>query len=332
MFLTNHGGENMLQYVTKRIFQLVLVLFIVSILVFLLTSVMGNPVYLMVREDATEEEIKAVEEYLGLDKPLYVQYGVFIRNALQGDFGMSYMYHQPALGLIIERFPATLEIVLLAMFLAVSIGIPLGVFSGAYPKKFFSKTVMTLSIAGISLPSFWIGMVMIILFSLTLGILPVSGRGEMGTFLGIETSLATIDGLKHVILPAITLAIGNIAQIVRLTRGGMQESVRQDYVKFARAKGVPTRKVLFGHALKNTLIPVVTVFGLQLGSLIAFTTITETIFAWPGMGKLLIDAINSADRPIISAYILFVAVMFVFINFIVDILYSIIDPRIDLNQ
>ncbi|MBZ2174780.1 ABC transporter permease [Schnuerera sp. xch1] len=322
----------MFQYIIKRIFQLVLVLFLVSVLIFAFTSVMGNPVYLMVREDATEEEIKVVEEYLGLDKPIYVQYGVFIRNALQGDFGMSYMYHQSALGLIMERFPATLEIVLLAMFLAITIGIPLGVFSGAYSKKLFSKIVMTLSIAGISLPSFWIGMVMIILFSLTLGVLPVSGRGEMGTFLGIETSLATIDGLKHVILPAITLAIGNIAQIVRLTRGGMQESIRQDYVKFARAKGVPTRKVLFGHALKNTLIPVVTVFGLQLGSLIAFTTITETIFAWPGMGKLLIDAINSADRPIIAAYILFVAVMFVFINFVVDILYTIIDPRIDLNQ
>lgn len=321
----------MLRYLVTRIFQLILVLFVVSLLVFMFTNVMGNPVYLMVKENATEEEIQAAIEYLGLDKPLPVQYGVFVKNALKGDFGKSYIYHQPALGLIIERFPATLEIVIVAMILSALIGIPLGVFSGAYPKKLFSKTVMTLSIAGISLPSFWIGMLMIFVFSLSLGILPVSGRGEVGSLFGIRTSLATVDGWRHIILPAITLALGSIATIIRLTRAGMQENIRQDYVKFARAKGVPRRKVLFGHALKNTLIPVVTIFGLQLGSLIAFTTITETIFAWPGMGKLLIDAITSADRPIVAAYILFVAVMFVFINFIVDILYTIIDPRIDLK-
>lgn len=321
----------MLRYLLTRISQLILVLFVVSILVFMFTSVMGNPVYLMVRENATEAEIQAAIEYLGLDKPLPVQYSVFVKNALKGDFGKSYIYHQPALGLIIERFPATLELVIIAMLLSALIGIPLGVISGAYPEKISSKTIMTLSIAGISLPSFWVGMVMIFLFSLTLGILPVSGRGDTGTILGIKTSLATVTGWKHLILPSITLALANIATIIRLTRAGMQENVRQDYVKFARAKGVSQRKVLFGHALKNTLIPVVTIFGLQLGSLIAFTTITETIFAWPGMGKLLIDAINSADRPIVAAYVLFVAVMFVFINFIVDILYTFIDPRIDLK-
>jgi peptide/nickel transport system permease protein len=292
---------------------------------------MGNPVYLMVRENATEEEIQAVIEYLGLDKPLPVQYCIFVKNALRGDFGKSYVYHQPALKIIAERFPATIEIVLVAMFLSAFIAIPLGVYSGAYPKKFLSKTIMTMSIAGISLPSFWVGMVLIFFFSLKLGILPVSGRGTVGTFLGVETSLATVDGWKHIILPATTLALGSLATILRLTRAGMQGNMRQDYIKFARAKGVPRKKVLFGHALKNTLIPVITIFGLQLGGLIAFTTITETIFSWPGMGKLLIDAINSADRPIVSAYILFVAVMFVFINFVVDILYTIVDPRIDLR-
>lgn len=321
----------MLQYLVKRASQLILVLVVVSVLVFVSTSVLGNPVYLMVRENATEAEIQAAVEYLGLDKPVYVQYGIFIRNALHGDFGKSYMYHLPALGLIAERFPATLEIVLVAILLSAVIGIPFGVFSGAFPKKRSSKAIMTLSIAGISLPSFWIGMVMIYFFALKLGILPVSGRGEVGTIFGIETSLATVDGIRHIILPSVTLAMGNIATIIRLTRAGMQENMRQDYVKFARSKGVPARKVLFGHALKNTLIPVVTIFGLQLGSLIAFTTITETIFAWPGMGKLLIDSINSADRPIISAYILFVAVMFVFINFVVDLIYTVIDPRIDLQ-
>lgn len=320
----------MLRYLATRISQLIVVLIVVSILVFVFTSVMGNPVFLMVRQNATSAEIEAATKYLGLDKPLIVQYGIFIKNALKGDFGKSYMYHQPALGLIKERFPATLEIVIVAMLMSIFIGVPLGVLSGAYPKNIFSKMTMTLSIAGISLPSFWVGMVLIFLFSLTLGVLPVSGRGETGIIFGIKTSFATVNGLKHLILPSVTLALGNIATILRLTRAGMQENVKQDYVKFARAKGVSKRKVLFGHALKNTLIPVITIFGLQLGSLIAFTTITETIFAWPGMGKLLIDAIKSSDRPIISAYILFVAVMFVLINFVIDLLYTIVDPRIEL--
>ena len=321
----------MLQFLVKRLVQLVLVMVVVSIIVFVFTSVMGNPVFLMVRENASAEEIAAVSAYLGLDKPLYVQYWIFVKNALQGNFGQSYMYHLPALMLIIERLPATLDIVAVAMVLSGVIGIPLGVLSGAYPKSRFSKSVMAASIAGISMPSFWTGMVMIYFFGLVAGVLPVSGRGEVGTVFGVTTSLATADGWAHIILPSITLALGNVATIIRLTRAGMQENMRQDYVKFARAKGVSTRKVLFGHALKNTLIPVVTVFGLQLGNLIAFTTITETIFAWPGIGKLLVDAVTSADRPIIAAYILFVAIMFVFINFIVDLLYIFIDPRIDLQ-
>jgi peptide/nickel transport system permease protein len=320
-----------LQFIVKRLAQLVLVMLAVSLIVFVLTSVMGNPVYLMVRENATPEEIAAVTAALGLDKPLYVQFMIFIRNALHGNFGQSYMYHLPALMLIVERLPATLDIVAVAMILTVLMGIPLGVWSGAYPKSKFSKSVMALSIAGISMPSFWVGMVMIYFFGLYLGVLPVSGRGETATIFGITTSLATADGWAHIILPSITLALGNVATIIRLTRAGMQENMRQDYVKFARAKGVSVHKVLFGHALKNTLIPVVTIFGLQLGNLIAFTTITETIYAWPGIGKLLIDAVTSGDRPIIAAYILFVAVMFVVINFVVDLLYVFIDPRIDLQ-
>lgn len=321
----------MFRFIVKRLFQLVLVLFAVSLIIFLFTSVMGNPVYLMVPENATAAEIQAVTEALGLDKPLYVQYGIFLRNALRGNFGKSYMNHLPALRLIVERFPATLEIVIVALLLSVLIGVPCGVIAGAYPKSLFSRGVMAFSIAGISMPSFWIGMVLIYYFSLHLGVMPVSGRGQVGTLLGIRTSLATLNGWQHIILPSVTLALGTLATIIRLTRSGMQENMKQDYVRFAKAKGVPRRKVLFGHALKNTLIPVVTIFGLQMGSLIAFTTITETIFAWPGMGKLLIDSINSVDRPVIAAYILFVAVMFVFINFIVDILYIFIDPRIDLQ-
>ncbi len=321
----------MLKYILKRLGQLAIVLFIVSLLVFFLTSIVGNPLDLLVRENATPEEVEIARRYLGLDKPLYVQYFRFITNALKGDFGLSYMYHQSALKMIAERFPATLEMVLVAMTISIIGGVGFGVYAGAYPKRKSSKFVMTCSIAGISLPSFWIGMVMIYVFGLKLGWFPVSGRGEVGTIFGIETSLATLDGWRHIILPALTLGMGSVASMMRLTRAGMQENMKQDYVKFARAKGVKNHKVLFGHALKNTLIPVVTIFGMQLGSLIAFTTITETIFAWPGMGKLIIDSINSADRPIISAYILFVAVMFVVINFLVDMLYTVIDPRIDLQ-
>ena len=318
----------MIKYFIKRLGQLVVVIFIVSILVFILTSVIGDPVFLLVQEDASPEEIAAARAYLGLDKPLYHQYVIFAANALKGDFGRSYMYHQSALKMIAERFPATLEIVFVAMTLTFIFGIGFGVYSGAYPKRRSSHMVMFSSIVGISLPSFWLGMVLIYLLGLKMGLFPVSGRGTIGVIFGVRTSLATLNGWRHVFLPALTLSMGRIASILRLTRAGMQENMKQDYVKFARAKGLGNRRVLFGHALKNTLIPVVTIFGLQMGSLIAFTTITETIFSWPGMGKLIIDSIRAADRPIISAYILFVAVMFVGINFIVDILYTVIDPRI----
>ncbi len=322
----------MLKFLIRRTIQMVFVLLIVSIIVFTMTSIIGNPVYNMLPQDASEKQIQIVIEKLGLDKPLYVQYGIFLQNALRGEFGRSYAHFVPALGLIISKFPATIEIVIVAMILTIVLGISLGVFAGARPKSKISKLIMFGSLAGISLPSFFMGMVYIFVFSVTLRWLPVSGRGDIGSFLGIKTSLATLDGIRHIILPSLTLALLNIATIIRLVRAGMMDTMRQDFIKFARAKGVSSRKVLYGHALKNILIPVVTIFGLQLGDLIAFTTITETIFAWPGMGKLLIDSIVNLDRPIISAYLLFVAVLFVVINFAVDILYTFIDPRIDLNS
>lgn len=310
---------------------MIFVLFIVSIIVFAMTSVIGNPIYLMLPQDASSAQIAEVTQALGLDKPLWFQYGVFAKGVLQGEFGKSYFFNQSALKIIFERFPATMEMVFVSMIMTIGIGVPLGVYSGAFHKRKSSKLIMSMSIAGISLPSFWVGMVLIYIFAIQFGVLPVSGRGEIGSLFGIKTSLATWDGIKHILLPSITLALANIATIIRLVRAGMQENMRQDYVKFAKAKGVNSRKVLFGHALKNTLIPVITIFGLQLGELIAFTTITETIFAWPGMGKLLIDSINNLDRPIISAYLLFVAAMFVIINFIVDLLYTVVDPRVDLK-
>src|SRR6056297_496971 len=321
----------MFKFVVKRFLQMIMVLLIVSVIVFVFSSLIGDPVSLMVPENATQAEIDAAREYLGLDKPVYVQYSIFLQNVLKGDFGLSYRYYQPAMKVILDRLPATLEMVFISAIITGFFSIILGVYSGAYPKRKSSKVIMVFSIAGISLPSFWLGMMMIFIFGIKLGWLPPSGRGDLGTFLGISSSLFTINGLRHLILPAVTLSMVNLATIIRLTRAGMQENIRQDYVKYARSKGVSRRDVLYRHALKNTLIPVVTIFGLQIGGLIAFTTITETIFAWPGMGKLLIDSIYSADKPIIVSYLMVVSIMFVFINFLVDIIYVMIDPRIDLK-
>lgn len=321
----------MIKFLGKRILQMIFVLLAVSVVVFIFSSLIGDPISLMVPENATQAQIDAAREYLGLDKPIPVQYGIFLKDVLRGNFGISYRYYQPAMKVIIERVPATLEMVFISLVITGIFSILLGVYSGAYPKRKSSKLIMTLSIAGISLPSFWLGMMMIYVFAIKLSWLPPSGRGTVGVFLGIESSLFTIDGLRHLILPAVTLSMVNLATLIRLTRAGMQENMRQDYVKYARSKGVSRWDVLYKHALKNTLIPVVTIFGLQIGGLIAFTTITETIFAWPGMGKLLIDSISSADKPIIVSYLMLVSIMFVFINFIVDIIYVAIDPRIDLK-
>lgn len=321
----------MIKYFVKRFLQMILVLFVVSLVVFILTNYIGDPLSMLLPEDASEEEIQVAIKRLGLDKPMHIQYWIFLKDIANGNFGKSYVFSRPALGLIIERLPATLEIVITAVVIAILLAIPLGVYAGAYPKKHSSKVIMAGSILGISLPSFWVGMMMIYIFSVILGWLPASGRGEAIEVLGMRLSIFSVSGWRHIILPAFTLALGNIAMLLRLTRAGMQENMRQDYVKFARAKGVSSKKVLFGHALKNALIPVVTVFGVNIGSLIAFTTITETIFAWPGMGKLLIDSIYMADRPVIVAYLMLVAVIFVIINFAVDIIYTIIDPRIELR-
>jgi peptide/nickel transport system permease protein len=233
--------------------------------------------------------------------------------------------------LILERMPATLEMTVFAMLIAGVVAIPLGVFAGAYPNTLASRGIMSLSLLGISLPSFWLGIMLILLFAVETTLLPSSGRGEAETIFGLRISIFTWDGIQHIIMPALTLAVGQMAMLIRLTRAGIMEVMRQDYIKFAKAKGVSEQSVLFGHALKNALIPVITVFGLQFGQLIAFATITETIFSWPGMGKLLIDSIYRIDRPVIVAYLLMVAVLFVVINFLVDLIYTLIDPRIEMR-
>ncbi|XWN31340.1 MAG: ABC transporter permease [Devosia sp.] len=318
----------MLGYVVKRLIQMVVVLWIVSVVVFAMMSFTGDPVFMVVPIDATQAEIDQARRILGLDRSLVAQYGIFLENMLSGDFGRSYVFRQPALDLILERMPATLEMVIVAMVMALIVAIPLGVYAGANPGGRTSRTIMAGSLLGISLPGFWVGMVLIFVFAVQLQLFPSSGRGETVEFLGIRVSLLTLDGWHHIILPAFTLSLATMAIILRITRAGMMEVTRQDYMKFARAKGASRRDVLYGHGLKNALIPVVTIFGLQIGDLIAFATITETIFSWPGMGKLLIDSIYRADRPVIVVYLMLVAFIFVVINFLVDILYTLLDPRI----
>lgn len=321
----------MFRYIVKRLSQTVVVLLVVAMVVFILTNYIGDPVSAILTEEATYETIQEVREQLGLNDPLPIQFINFIKDAVRGDFGNSYVYKQPVLQLIAERMPATLELVAITALMTLIIAIPLGVFAGAFPKSKISKLIMTGSILGISLPTFWIGMMLIYIFSVKYGVLPASGRGQTVTIFGMELSLFAPGGWKYLVMPAITLSLAYIATILRLTRTGIRENMKQDYIKFARAKGVSSKNVLFHHALKNALIPVVTVFGINIGKMFAFTTITETIFAWPGMGKLLIDAIYRSDRPIIVAYLMITSVMFVGINFIVDIIYTIIDPRIELR-
>ena len=321
----------MIRYFIRRLAQTVLVLLAVSVIVFLVMSFTGDPVLMIVPPTATDAQIAEARTALGLDRPLWVQYGVFLRNLLKGDMGVSYIFKRPALTLIVERMPATLELVFFSMVISLAAALPCGVYAGAKPGSPLSRAVMGGSLLGISLPSFWVGILLIFYFAVEKRLLPSSGRGATATLFGIPFAFLTADGFRHIILPASSLALGTLAMLIRLIRAQIMEVMRQDFIKFARAKGVSRGRLLFSHALKNALVPVVTVFGMQIGGLIAFATVTETIFAWPGMGKLLVDSINTADRPVIVAYLMIVAVIFVLINFIVDVVYTLIDPRIDLR-
>jgi peptide/nickel transport system permease protein len=276
------------------------------------------------------ERLQVVQSF-GLDKAVWEQYWLFLTRALSGDLGNSFVFNQPALSLILHRMPATLELAFFALVIGLVFGLPLGIYAGLHPKSFAAKSVMTFSILGFSLPTFWIGLMMIMLFSVRLGWLPASGRGETVAVFGVPLSFLTRDGLAHLILPALNLAMFKVSLIIRLTRAGIMETMQLDFVRFARAKGLPERRIVFVHVLKNTLIPLITVIGLEFGSLIAFAVVTETIFAWPGMGKLIIDAIGVLDRPVILAYLLMTVVMFSVINLLVDILYALVDPRVRLE-
>jgi peptide/nickel transport system permease protein len=322
----------MTSYLLSRTLQTVLTLFVMSVLVFVGVYMVGNPVDLLLSTTATPAERLQVIQSFGLDRPVWEQYWTFLTHALSGDLGNSFVFNQPALTLILQRMPATLELALVALVMALVIGIPLGVYAGLKPKGFLSKSIMTFSILGFSLPTFWIGLVMIMLFSVKLGWLPASGRGETVNLFGVPVSFLTLDGLSHLALPAFNLALFKISLIIRLTRAGVMECMQLDFVRFARAKGLSEARIVLVHVLKNTLIPLITVIGLELGSLIAFAVVTETIFAWPGMGKLIIDAIGVLDRPVILAYLMITVVMFSLINLAVDILYSIVDPRVRLED
>ena len=322
----------MLVFIIRRLLQSVLVLLVMSLLVFTGVYAIGNPVDILISPDATQADREVTIRALGLDQPMWLQYLLFVKKALAADLGKSFAFNVPAIELIFERMPATLELALCAMLMAVVIGLPLGLYAGLKPKSFSAKVIMTLSIFGFSLPTFWIGLMLIIIFAVFLGVLPSNGRGATALLLGVPVSFLTWDGLRHLLLPASTLALLNIALIIRLVRAGAQEAMLMDYVKFARAKGLSDARIIGVHVLKNILIPVVTVIALQFGSVIAFAVVTETIFAWPGMGKLLIDSINVLDRPVIVAYLLIIVTLFIFINLLVDIAYSMLDPRVRLGD
>ena len=319
-------------FLIRRFMQSGVVLLAMSVLVFVGVYAIGDPVSLLINPRATQAEIDLAIHNLGLDRPIWEQYLFFLKDALHGDLGDSFIHNVPALKLILGRLPATLELVSLAMLMAVFIGIPLGMWAGLKTESLSSRTIMAGSIFGFSLPSFWVGMMLVVVFSITLGWLPTFGRGETVQVLGIGVSFLTLDGLRHLILPVINLSLFPMSLVIRLSRAGMQETLPLDFVKLARAKGLTTSRVILVHVLKNIMIPIVTVIGINFGGLLAFAVVTETVFAWPGMGKLIIDSINLLDRPVVVAYLLLTVLMFTIINMVVDILYSVLDPRVRLGD
>lgn len=321
----------MVAFVLRRLLQSIVVLLAISVLVFAGVHAIGNPVDVLLSPDASQAERANVIAMFGLDQPLWRQYILFLKNALQGDIGTSYVYSTPAFGLIAERLPATLELAVAAILIAIVFGIPLGLWAGLKPDSFAGKTIMAASILGISLPTFWVGLMLIMVFAVQLGLLPAGGRGPTTLLFGVPVSFLSLEGLRHLALPAINLALANVALVIRLARAGTLDAMQQEYVKFARAKGLTSGRIVGVHVLKNILIPIVTVLALQFGAIIAFSIVTETVFAWPGMGKLIIDSIRVLDRPVIVAYMLLVAALFVLINLAADLVYSMLDPRVRLT-
>ena len=322
----------MLAFVLRRLMQAVIVMLTVAFLAFTLFQHVGDPVTSLLGQDATQEQRDQLRQDLGLDQPFPVQFAKFVGNAVQGEFGLSLRQGRKVSALIAERFPATLELALVAAVIALLVGIPLGVYAALKRGTFGSQAVMMVSLLGVSLPTFLIGILLILFFAVMLKWLPSFGRGDTVALGSWTTGLLTVDGWKHLVLPAITLSVFQLALIMRLVRAEMLEVLRTDYIKFARARGLSNRAIHFGHALKNTLVPVMTITGLQLGGLIAFAIITETVFQWPGMGLLFIQAVTFADIPVMAAYLCLIALIFVVINLIVDLLYFVVDPRLRVGK
>jgi peptide/nickel transport system permease protein len=322
----------MLVYMIRRLGQSVFAIGVMALLVFVGVYAIGNPVDILISPEATQAEIEAQVIRLGLDKPLWEQFFIYIANVARGDLGNSFVFGTPAMTLILQRLPATLELALVALAISVFVGVPLGVIAGLKPDTAAGRSIMAGSILGFSLPNFWQGMMLILIFAVILGWLPAGGRGTTTDVLGFQLSIFTWDGLAHLILPAINLALFKTSLVIRLARAATREVALQDYVKFARAKGLSERRIVLVHILKTIMIPITTVLGLELASMIAFGIVTETVFSWPGMGKLLIDSIELLDRPVIVAYLMLTVFMIVMINLIVDVLYAILDPRINLQD
>ena len=322
----------MIAFVIRRLLQSVLVMLTVAFISFALFRYVGDPVLIMLGQDFTQAQYDTLVSELGLDQPFYLQFAKFIVAALQGEFGISYRLARPVAQLIMERLPATLELSLVAAILALCIGVPMGVYTGLHRESWLSRFFLTISLVGVSLPTFLIGILLILIFAVQLGVLPSFGRGDVVKFGTWSSGFLTASGLKALVLPAVTLSLFQLTLIMRLVRSEMLEVLRTDYIKFARARGLSNRAVHFGHALKNTLVPVITITGLQIGGIIAFAIVTETVFQWPGMGLLFIQSVNNADVPVMAAYLLLVGFFFVAINLVVDLLYYVVDPRLRVDR
>jgi peptide/nickel transport system permease protein len=322
----------MTTWLIRRLIQALFVVLAMSVIVFIGVHVIGNPVDILISPEADQAERLRIIAALGLDQPLWKQYVLFVNDALHGNLGRSFVFNEPALRLIAQRMPATMELAVTAVLMSVVFGIPLGLYAGLYPDGVVARTIMAGSILGFSLPTFWVGLMLIMVFAVQLGWLPSTGRGATAELFGVQWSFLTIDGLRHLLLPALNLSLFNISLVLRLTRAGVRETLPMDFVKFARAKGLTPARVIFVHVLKNIMIPVVTVIGLELGSTVAFAVVTESVFAWPGMGKLIIDSINVLDRPVIVAYLMMIVLLFITINLVVDLLYTVLDPRVRLES
>jgi peptide/nickel transport system permease protein len=322
----------MLAFIVRRSLQAVLALLVVSLLVFIAAHAVSNPVDILINTPVDAQQRGRALAALGLEEPMWTQFLVFISGVLHGDLGRSFAHDTPALGLILERMPATLELVIAAMLMAALLGLPLGLWAGLKPDSGAGRTILAGSILALSLPAFWVGLLLVTVFSVTLGWLPVYGRGPTTLLLGVPVSFLSLEGWRHLILPATSLALFNLALLIRLARAGTRAALRQDYVKFARAKGLAKARVIGVHVLRNVLIPIVAVIGPEFASVVALAIVTETVFAWPGMGKLLIDSISVLDRPVILAYLLVTVVLFIVVNLIVDILHSALDPRVRVRE